>query len=536
MNSSRSKRIVALFITGGVILSACAPSGSTSAVSPQASAQTGGTITARLPGDFDTLDPHKTRNTNGYQLAFALYDRLVARDEKGTVVPYLASSWDVTATSFTGKLRGDATCSDGSKVTATVVADSFKRLGNPDTNAPYSYRTLGRAGFTAIGDDAAQTIKITLNAPNSDLLLGLTMPWASVVCGAGLKDPSTLDMKPSGSGPFALEAAKRGDSYTLKARPDFKWGQQGLTTASPGFPDKLVFRVLDNVTTAANLLLNKELDIAQVVGQDLARVAADKDLTRQDVLGFGSDGLQFMEKAGHPTADPIVRKALAMAVDNAAWTKAAYFDSGQPMTTFYTPGMSCYDANNGAGGVKYDPQGAKQLLLQNGWTAGADGKLVKGGQPLAIRIISSTRFNAGGEYLLNAFQAVGVSATLTNTDFNTWLDAAFKGDNWDVTVQPYGGIMPSGSLFMLQVGGPPPPAGGNNAYVTNDTYDKTAAAAFAAGPDKACALWLEAERALISAVDAKPLSVSKGSIFSRGVRVVLFTDRVFAPIFLSRTR
>lgn len=502
----------------------------------QSSNPSGDTITARLLGDFDTLDPHKTRNVNGFQLGFALYDRLVARDEKGAVVPYLASSWDVTATSFTGKLRSDATCSDGSKVTATVVADSFKRLGNPDTKAPYAYRTLGRAGFTATGDDATQTIKITLNAPNSDLLLGLTMPWASVVCGAGLKDPSTLDMKPSGSGPFTLATAKRGDSYTLNARPDFKWGQQGLTTASPGFPHKLVFRVLENVTTVANLLLSKQIDIALVVGQDVARVAADTDLTRQDVLGFGSDGLQFMEKAGHPTADPIVRRALAMAVDSAAWTKAAYFDSGVPMTTFYTPGMSCYNANNGAGGVKYDPPGAKQLLQQNGWTAGADGKLAKGGQRLAIRIVSYQSFNAGPEYLLNAFQAIGVSATLTTTDFHTWLDAVFKGDNWDVTVQPYGSIMPSASIFMSQVGGAPPPAGGNAAYVTNDTYDKTAAAAFAAAPDKACALWLEAERALISAVDAKPLSVSKGAVFSRGVRVVPFTDKVFAPIFLSRTR
>jgi ABC-type oligopeptide transport system substrate-binding subunit len=37
-----------------------------------------GTITARMAGDWDTLDPQKTRATYGYQMVYSLYDRLVA--------------------------------------------------------------------------------------------------------------------------------------------------------------------------------------------------------------------------------------------------------------------------------------------------------------------------------------------------------------------------------------------------------------------------------------------------------------------------
>jgi peptide/nickel transport system substrate-binding protein len=181
-----------------------------------------GTITARVQGDWDTLDPQRTRATYGYQMVYALYDRLVAL-ENGKIAPSVATSWDLGPSEITLKIRPGITCSDGSALTPSVVAASFERLGAPDTKSPYAYRTIGRAGYSAVGDDNAGTVKLKLNAPNSDLLLGLAMPWASIICKAGLDNPDALAAKTFGSGPFTLAEVKRGDSYALKARPDYAW-------------------------------------------------------------------------------------------------------------------------------------------------------------------------------------------------------------------------------------------------------------------------------------------------------------------------
>jgi len=95
------------------------------------------------------------------------------------VILYLATSWRVTPGSATLTLRKDVTCSDGTPVTASVVAASLRRLGAPETRAPYAVRTFGVGGYTVTADDAGGTVTVTLNRPFSDVLLGLAMPWSS---------------------------------------------------------------------------------------------------------------------------------------------------------------------------------------------------------------------------------------------------------------------------------------------------------------------------------------------------------------------
>jgi peptide/nickel transport system substrate-binding protein len=430
------------------------------------------------------------------------------------------------------KLRPGVTCADGSAMTPSVVAASLERLGHPDTKAPYAYRTLGRAGYAVTADDAAGTVKLSLKAPHSDLLLGLAMPWASVICKAGLENPEALASKTFGSGPFTLEDVKRGASYTLKARPDYAWGPNGAATATAGFPETLIFRVIDNQSTAANLLLTKELDTAYIFGQDIERMAKESGLTRQDAMAVGAEALTFHQGEGHPTADPMVRRALAMAIDGQAYNRAAYFGLGKTMMTITTPTMDCYDESLGKYSIPHDVAGAKKLLEQAGWKAGSDGKLAKNDQPLTLRIAGSKTQNSGPEYLLEALTEIGATATLNVQDFNSWIDLLVKTDNWDVTVDPLGSVMPSPSIFYGQLAGPAPPGGGNFPRIKNAAYDEAGARALAAAPGDRCKLWNEAEKAMLEGNDVKPLVVQQSGVFSRNVKVQMFTVNVLNPISL----
>ncbi len=494
-----------------------------------------GTITARVQGDWDTLDPQRTRATYGYQMVYALYDRLVSLDS-GKIVPSVATSWELGASEITLKIRPGVTCSDGSALTPSVIAASLERLGAPETKSPYAYRTIGRAGYTVVGDDAAGIVRLSLKAPNSDLLLGLAMPWASIICKAGLDNPDALASKTFGSGPFTLTEVKRGASYTLKARPDYAWGPNGAATATAGFPDTLVLRIIENQSTAANLVLTHELDTAYIFGQDIDRLSREPGLTRQSAMSIGAETLTFHEGDGHPTADPKVRRALAMAVDGNAYNRAAYFGLGKTMTTMTTPTMDCYDETVGKYAIPYDPTGAKKLLAEAGWQPGADGKLMKDGKPLAIRVVGSKTQNSGPEYILEAFTEIGVTAALNVADFNGWIDLLVKTDNWDATVNPLGSVMPSPSIFLGQLGGPAPPGGGNFGRIKNAAFDAAAARAVAAAPADRCRIWMEAERAMLESDDAKPLVVQQSAVFNRNVTLQMFTVNVMSPISLRITK
>ncbi len=520
------------------IIAACAATGLALGLPGAASAQSpapSGTIRARVQGDWDTLDPQRTRATYGYQMVYSLYDRLVAL-ENGKIVPSVATAWDLGPSEITLKIRPGVTCADGSALTPSAIAASLERLGAPDTKSPYAYRTIGRAGYSVVGDDKAGTVQLKLNAPNSDLLLGLAMPWASIICKAGLDNPDALAAKTFGSGPFTLAEVKRGDSYTLKARPDYAWGPSGAQTAAAGFPETLILRLIENQSTAANLVLTNDLDIAYIFGQDIERLAKESGLKQQTAMAIGADTLTFNEGDGHATADPKVRRALMLAVDNNAYNRAAYFGLGRTMTTMTTPSMDCFDASVGKYSPPYDPAGAKKLLAEAGWKAGADGKLMKDGKPLTVRIAGSKTQNAGPEYVLEAFTDLGVDASLNSSDFNSYVNLLVKTDNWDTTVNPLGSVMPSPSIFPGQLGGPAPPGGGNFGHIKNTAYEALAAKAIAAAPADRCKLWMDAEQAMLDGNDAKPLVVQQSAVFSRNVTAQMFTVNVYSPISLRITK
>lgn len=497
-----------------------------------AAAQT--TATAVLQADWDTLDPHRTRTTNGLQMAAALYDRVVALAPGGRIVPYLAERWDATSDGATLTIRQGATCADGTPITAAVVAASLTRLADPETRAPYAGRTFGRGAPTITHDAAQRTVTVKLAQPNSDLMLALAMPWSSVVCPAGIASGDALQSTPQGSGPYTLAAAARGDRYTLARRAAHAWGPG--TGGAGTVPDTLVLRVSPNATTTANLIVTGEVNLISITGRDVERLARESGLRRIDVTLFGSDGLLYSQADGRVTVDPKVRLALSHAIDPVGFNRAFAFGLGTPLDTLTTPSMQCYDASVGAANPKFDVARAHALLAEAGYRRNAQGIYEKDGRPLRIRIAGSRTQNAGPEYLLEAWKAIGVDASLTMAEFNNWLETITKTADWDVTVMPYNSVIPSPSLFVAQITGAPQPNGPNYMGRENPAYAAAAQAALAAGPQDRCARWAEAERIILSSGDSKPLVARNVSTFTRGISVEMLSGTAFDPHSVRITR
>jgi len=488
-------------------------------------------VAIRLAGDVDTFDPHRTRSTIGYQFALSLYDRLLSVDANGKVIPFLATRWQVTPNSITLNLRTDATCSDGTKVTPSVVAASLRRLGAPDTRAPYAARTFGTSGYQVTADDAAATVTVTLNRPFSDMLLGLAMPWASIVCPAGLQDVNALASKSFGSGPYVLARSVRASGYTLEARQGYAWGPRGAETV---LPKSLHYRVVGNTTTAANLLLAGGVDIAGISGRDLDRVAANKALFRNEALSFGSDYLLFNQAEGRPGADRMVRTAMAMAIDREGYNKAAYAGQARAITNYITSKVDCFNRATADLVPRHDPNEARAMLQRAGWTAAADGRLLKDGKPIAVKVVGYTAQNAGPEFLFESLRKIGIAATLHMYEFGALTGVYFASGDWDVTPFPFGPPMPSPNTISPFAAGPVPPQGTNLAHIRNDEFNAAAEAGRnTTGPGR-CVHWIEAQRALLKNVDIVPLVARVTIVFGKGVEFRMFSEGVVDPFSIRR--
>ena len=147
------------------------------------------TIRTVLSADPTSFAPVEVRNAYDYAVNRLLFSTLVRRDENNKIVSDLASKWDITPTQGTFTIRGGATCSDGTPITAGVVAESLKVFAAPDSKSSFRPLVLGDGPATVTADDAAGTVTVKLAQPWTDLLQGMSLHATGIVCPAGLKTP-----------------------------------------------------------------------------------------------------------------------------------------------------------------------------------------------------------------------------------------------------------------------------------------------------------------------------------------------------------
>lgn len=490
-------------------------------------------INVRLSGDYDTLNPFLAFNYSGYQMALMSYDRLIALDPStGREQPWIASSWSTTPDSALLHIRRDVKCQNGATLTPTDVKASLDYLGDPRSGATSTSLVLGNNGFHVTADDAAGTVLVKLGKPYAFLLHELSN--VSVICPPGLKNPALLKTKTFGTGPYVLTRSLRGDEYVFTRRDGYTWGPNGTTTADPGVAKTITFKVINSETTTANLLISGGLNAALTTGRDVDRLLRTPGLRHQgvDVPG-GPDALMLNQAAGHPGSDPMVRRALSLAVDAQAFNVASSFGHAAVTRTLYLPGMLCYDPADAAAGLGYDVAEAKRVLREDRWIPGSDGMVRKHGKPLVVNLLGLTVLNSGGDYLQTAFNAIGVTTKLQTLDANTWTGIVFGNGNWDATVYVFAGGERIPEFVASQASGPPPPNGVNVASVHNATFDALSARATTApSNDVACPLWQQGERALLSDADAKPLNTLHYDAFSKGTQFVVIDGSAFRPLSL----
>jgi peptide/nickel transport system substrate-binding protein len=474
----------------------------------------GGTFTLAMSSDPGNLDPQSSVATNNYQMAFLAYDSLLSVDGSGAIRSELATSWHVDGTNVTLTMHKGITCSDGSAFTAQTAADNLNYVANPKNNSPFAGVFLP-VGAKATAEANALTVALPSSAPFIlDGLAGIPM-----VCGKGIANRKLLAAKTDGTGAYALSQATPGDQYTLTKRAGYTWGPDGATSAQAGLPDKIVVKIIQNETTAANLLLSGQLNGAAILGPDVTRLEGAK-LDAVDVPALSGE-MWFNQAAGRAGADPKVRLALAEAVDLGQLQKVLTSGRGQPGTTFAANAPVACPGNSVAKALPpHSLAKAKALLDADGWTVGAGGFRTKNGKPLALTFLYGTQAgsasSSAADLAAQQWGQLGVKVTLTGQDDTSATNTLFSSGNWDIGWIALNVSSPDQLVGFLS--GPTPPKGDNFANIDNRAYTGLVAAAEQTQGTAGCAKWLSAESNLVRDADVIPFANQVEKVFAAGAR------------------
>lgn len=476
----------------------------------------GATFTIALGSDPGNLDPQASAATAHFQLTKLAYDALVSIDADGEVGSQLATDWSIDGSTASLTIAENITCADGSAFTAQTAADNLTYLSDPENASPFLGSFLpGGISAEAEGD----TLTLTLATPAPFLFLGLAN--VPMVCDGSVSDRSGLAAGTDGTGPYVLTEAVPDDHYSYTLREGYDWGPDGATTDESGLPAVVVARIVTNETTAANLLLSGELNSAQILGPDVARLEAVQMFSQQSPVVSGEQWHNQAE--GHPTSDPAVRMALAQGTDFAELRKVISSGADNPATalTVVAPAGCSFDSVSG-NLPTFDVNRAAEILDDAGWTVGADGVRVRDGVRLSLTFLydatSGVSGSSAAELASKAWQDLGMEVNAQQQDSGSITGAMFSTGDWDIVWAPVNVSNPSQIVGF--VSGPAVPAGGNFASITNAKYDAKAGEAMALTGSKGCDLWAEAETALISAADVIPFSNDSRTHFGTGAEFI----------------
>lgn len=508
-------------------LAACSSSGGTGAGEGYAD---NGTLTYGLPLPLDSVDPF---NGSIIQQNYLTYDSLINQTADGEVVSGLAESWEldeIGGGTFT--LKDGVTCSDGTPMTPSVVVDNIDFNLDPENGSYQTTINLPTDPFEASADDDAGTLTITFEKPYAYLLE--TLGRLPIVCPGGLEDRESLAMTSNGTGPYVLEDLAPGDRATYKLRDDYAWGPDGATTDIEGLPETVVLRYVADESTLANLLLSGEVNVGKVTGVDRSRLEGQG--LESEKANFSLDPgawLTFNHLESRATADPAVREALSLALDLDDVVTVSTDGEGERATTMLTQEpAACPDFDITTVMPSQDVERAEQLLDEAGWTMGSDGLREKNGETLKVTLIwnqSAGNFNdkPTSELLAQAWQEIGVEATVEAADQAGWVDRLFTTFDWDVALAGFSFSLPGGTINSWGSEG-----AFNWAAISNAEFDREVQLAVETPGDEGCEHWYNAEKALLSDFNLFPMAYRYDFWWFKGAEAEISRYDSLAPLSL----
>ena len=358
---------------------------------------TGRLVWALPSNGANFFDPHKATNPFVRSWIYPFYDRLTQIDGNGDVQPMLATAWAFAAdgSSLTFTLREGVTFHDGTAFDAEAAKANLDRARDPSI-ARGTFIDFLAVDSVDVVDPL--TVRLNLKGPGGALPALLSDQAGMMISPAGF-DNENLATMPVGAGPFVATEFRVDEAMHAVAFEDY-W--------DPALPKvaELELRLILDPTTRLNAIASGEAHGGyHEIGLFSRADATDLGLELTERFSTALYQL-FINTALVPElANPDVRVALAMSVDQEAFGQALYNGECTPTDQPFGEGWYARNPDIDADHHPYDPEAARAMLE----TAGA------GDLEFTAITANLPSFVAGAEAIQGFLAQVGVTMHVAPT-------------------------------------------------------------------------------------------------------------------------
>ncbi len=416
------KRVLACILTGLLSATFLVGCGGQTA---NKSSSVGKTFIFAQGADPRGLDPAFVDDGESAKVMCNIYEGLVAYGDDNTEIkPCLAESWDISqdGKEYTFHLKTGVKFHDGTDFNADAVVKSVQRQLPPNVTEDMPYASFTFAGVKSVEAVDTNTVKFTLDAPNTPFLANLAMTLAApIVSPTALeKNNGNLNEHPVGTGPFKFVSWEKGEKVTIEKNNEY-WGEKPKL-------DKVVIKITKENSVRASELMTGSIDAMDGLDPNDVDKLKEKNMTIFSKPGMNINYMAFnCDRA--PFNDPKLREAISYAIDRNELVKYLYQGYADPAKTMLPDFIAGYKANVAA--YEYNPEKAKEMLKELG-QENLQIKMITYSNPRPYNSVGGQKL---AESIQNYLSKVGITATI---DVYQWTEYKEKTKQGEGDIKFYG--------------------------------------------------------------------------------------------------
>ncbi len=381
-----------------------------------------------------TLDPITSNEMISVRLTELIFNGLVGINEKQEIVPELADKWDRSADSrtYTFFLRKDVMWhpkegEEPKPFTADDVIFTYKIMMHPKTITPLKVRYEFISTVEKLDD---YTVKFTLKRP---ILNALAKFSFKVIPKHGPKNPLYLTREdpfvrnPIGTGPYLLKNITAEREIVLSANENYFKGRPHV--------DKFIAKPFADQNIMTQALMFNALDMIVLVNpRDIPEIQGDKRFILQpyNALSYSFFGYNVRNPL---LSDKRVRKAFTHALNRQEMLDSFFNGQGTIISGPFAPGSWAYNLD--VQPLPFDPEKARALLQEAGFSRGPDGFMQKDGKPLALSLkVPIEKESEAVKRVVLAFKNylknIGVDIKVEFKEWQAWKEDVFLEHDFDI--------------------------------------------------------------------------------------------------------
>ena len=371
-----------------------------------------GDTTFNAENDESDVNPH-----NGYSgwacIRYGIGETLFKYSDTMELEPWLATEYElVDENTWKITLRDGVKFTSGRSLDAQAVKECLEDLIRVHERAKGDLKIMEITG-------EGQVLTIVTEEPVPALLNYLSDPYGCII---DMEAGITADGNVTGTGPYIATELKTDVGLTLVKNENYWDGMPNL--------DTIYVKTISDGDTMTMAMQSGELDGAYGLPY------ASLPLFQQEPYTISSveTSRSFFGQMNYETPalqDDKVREAICMAIDKENFTKTLLQGNGTAAVGPFPASFTFGDDSVSA--PEYDPEGARKLLEEAGWTdTDSDGYVDKDGEKLTIRWLtypSRQELPLLAESVQATLKDIGIDVQINCTaDHLSFIE---KGD-WDI--------------------------------------------------------------------------------------------------------